>query len=553
MLKSKKFLFVAAFLLLSLFLVACGSDNDDPVDDADDNGEEIVDEDDNGDEDYDVEEDEDDEDDEDDQAAGEQSAQDELAVAIAGNIGSRDPHASNDTPSAQVNRHVFGRLVEQDYHLDIHPSLAESWEQIDDRVWEFNLRQGVTFHNGTPLTAHDVAFTMERAANAGHVAPILGMIDVDTIEVVDDYTIRLGTDEPFAPFLAHLAHPAASILSAEAVGDTDPDDTEPEQLVGSGPYQITELMVDSHIILERWDGYHGELPNMRIIDLRMIIDAGARLTALETGAVDIALNPGPADVARILADENMYTATTQSLGIEYMGMNFNHDYLGIPEVRQAINYALDTDTIVAVSTEDTATPLATFIPSNVFGFNPNVPTRDYNIARAEELMAEAGVSGFDMVITVNQGNVARLAAAEIIQNQLQPLNINVEIIQLEWAAYLEALDENDFDAFMAGWGVVTGDADYGLYPLFHSAYHPASNRVAIASSTLDGLLESARATTVDSERIDYYFEAQEYLYEAAPFVLLGNNNLFVPMQLNVRNFVVMPHQSHYFGDVYFVD
>ena len=536
--KRKIALLFACLLAFVLILAACGEGNGDVADgDADTPTEAEV-----------AETPDDNE-----PAAGDRTDQDELTVAIAGNIGSRDPHGSNDTPSAQVNRHVFGRLVEQDYYLNIHPGLAESWEQIDERVWEFTLRQGITFHNGYAFTAHDVAFTMERAASAGHVAPILGMIDVDTIEVIDDYTVRFGTEEPFAPLLAHLAHPAASILSAEAIGDTPPTDTTPEQLVGTGAYQITDLMTDSHIILERWDDYQGDMPNIRVIDLRMIIDPGARLAALETGAVDLALNPGPADVAGILAREDMITLTTQSLGIEYMGMNFNHPQLGNPLVRQAVNYALDTAIIVEVATEGTATPLVTFVPSNVFGFNPNIPVRNQNLERAQELMAEAGVEEFEMVITTNQGNVARLTAAEIIQDQLRPLGIDVSIIQLEWGAYLEALDNNAFDAFMAGWGVVTGDADYGLYPLFHSAYHPASNRIGIASSTLDGLLENARSTTVESERISYYFEAQEYLFEAAPFVLLGNNNLFVPTQLNVRNFVVMPHQGHFFGDIYFVN
>ena len=542
MLKKKSLLFLAALLVLSLFLVACSdSDDNDSGSGTDDNGTEEVDG------------DEEDTTDVETPATGERNDQDELTVAIAGNPGSRDPHGSNDTPSAQIHRHVFGRLVEQDEDLNIYPGLAESWEQVDDRVWQFTLRQGITFHNGNSLTAADVAFTMERAADSGHVAPILGMIDPATIEVIDNYTIQVGTVYPFAPFLAHLAHPAASILSSEAIGNTAPEDTEPEQLVGTGPYQITELMVDSHIILDRWDGYQGEMPNIRHMELRMIVDPSARLAALESGAVDMILNPGPADVARILADQNLITLTTQSLGIEYMGLNFNHTYLGIPEVRQAINYALQTDIIVEVSTEGTASELTTFVPSNVFGYNPNIPGRPHNIERAQELMAEAGVDGFEMVITTNSGNVARAAAAEMIQNQLQAININASIIQLEWGAYLEALDQNDFDAFMAGWGVVTGDADYGLYPLFHSDYHPASNRVGIASTTLDGILEAARATTVESERLDLYFEAQDYLHEAAPFVLLGNNDLFVPTQLNVRNFVVMPHQGHFFGDVYFVD
>ena len=546
MLRKKRFWFIAAFLFLSLFLVACNGDDDDGAEDDNGAAADVVEEDDDDDDEPEVVEEDDDDGD-----VAEAGAADEFRIAIAGNIGSRDPHGSNDMPSAQVNTHVFGRLVEQDINLDIQPAIAESWEQIDDRVWEFNLREGIAFHNGDPLTAHDVAFTMERAADAGHIAPILGMIDPDTVEVIDDYTIRIGTEEPFAPFLAHLAHPAASILSEAAVGDTSPEDTTPEQLVGSGPYQIYEFVEDTRIILERWEDYHGPSHNIRIIYMPIIVDPPARLAALETGAVDAMLSPAPADISRVLDDPNIYTIEEQSLAIEYMGMDLNHEYLSIPEVRQAINYALNTEVIVDVSTEGTATLLTNFIPSNVFGYDPNIEGYPYDLERAQELMAEAGVDGFDIELITNQGNVIRLAAAEIIQNQLAEININVSIQQLEWGAYLEALDTTDFDVFMAGWVSVTGDADYGLYPLFHSAYHPESNRVGLASPELDAILEAARSTTVESERLELYTEAQEYLHTAAPWVRLGNANLYVPTALNVNGLVVMPHQSHWFADVYF--
>ncbi|MCL2560051.1 MAG: ABC transporter substrate-binding protein [Turicibacter sp.] len=532
MLKNKKFLFVAAFFAFSLLLVACGGGDDNGYDNGDDNGYE------NG---------------EEGTSVGVSGYNDHITIAIGANPASRDPHGQNDTPSSQIHRHVFERLVEQDYYLNINPGLAESWEQIDERTWEFNIRQGVTFHDGTPLTASDVAFTMTRAAGSSHVAPFLGMIDPDTINVVDDYTVQIGTEYPFAPFLAHLAHPAAGIISEYHVGDTPTDETTPEQLVGSGPYIITAFMSDDHLVLERWDDFSGEAPNMRVIDLRIMPDTAARLAALETGAVDMIMAPAPADVDRILNDANFYTATTQSLGFEYMGMNFDHPYLGIPEVRQAINYALDIATIVDVATEGTANPISSFIPSNVFGYHPGISLRTQNIDRAQELMDEAGVEGFTFEIMTNQGNVARAASAEIIQHQLGAIGIDVTIITVEWAAYLATLDASDFDAFMGGWGVVTGDADYALFPLFHSAYHPASNRVRMASDYLDALLESARVSVDEAERISLYAEIQEYLYEAAPFVMLSNNNLFVPMLTNVRNFVIMPHQGHYWGDIYFAD
>ena len=479
---------------------------------------------------------------------------DTIRIGIGADARSMDLHATNDTSSSQIHRHIFETLVVQDHEFNLHPGLATEWEQLEGNRYQFTLQENVYFHNGDPMTAHDVAFTMARAADSGHIAPILGMIDPDSIEVIDDHTIIIGTEIPFAPFLAHLAHPAAGIMNAEVVGDLAIGyATEYPYVVGTGPYILADRVTDDFILLERWDDYHGEAPNMREIHFDILTDQPTRFMRLEAQDVDMIINPAFSDVERMRNHNSLLFMEEQSVGIEYMAMNFNHPYLGIQEVRQAINYVLDTETIVEVATEGTGNALRTFIPNNVFGYDPNLSTYEHNVARAQELMAEAGVEdGFEITLLVNTGNAARLTAATIVQEQLQQINITAEIDLREFGAYLELLDQNDFDAFFGGWGIVSGDADYAVYPLLHSDYFPASNRVGLESAELDRLLEEARAGETDEARLASYFELLELAMEYAPFVLLQNNNLHVGTVPELRGFVIYPHQGHFWGNVYFV-
>lgn len=523
MFKKKSYLFMASLLAVSLFVVACANDDDN----GDDNG-----------------------------VAGEERdyERDTLRVGVGANINTLDLHATNDTPSSQIHRHIFETLIVQDHEFELHPGLATEWEELEGNRYQFTLQQGVYFHNGDPMTAHDVAFTMTRAADAPHVAPILGMIDPDSIEIVDDHTIIIGTEIPFAPFLSHLAHPAAGIMNAEVVGDIPVGEADVyPYVVGTGPYVVAAQATDDFIRLERWEDYHGDLPNMREIHFDIMPDQPTRLMALEARDVDMIINPAFSDVERMRNDNNINFIEEQSVGIEYMGMNMNHEYLGIQEVRQAINYVLDTEEIVSVATEGTGNALRTFIPNNVFGYDPALSTYEQNIARAQELMEEAGLEdGFEIELLVNNGNAARLAAATIIQAQLAEINITATIDIAEWAAYLAALDSNDFDAFFGGWGIVSGDADYALYPLLHSNYFPASNRVGIDSPEIDQLLLDGRSAATEEERLEIYFELLETAMEIAPFVLLQNNNLHAGMVPELRGFILYPHQGHFWGNVYFV-
>jgi len=558
----KKSSFVVVFLAFLLFLAACGNGNggDSVANDADDDNDVDV-----------VEVDVDDDDNGEVESPGDEpeveDGLDHLIVGIAVEVRTLDLHGTNDMGSAQVSRQIFETLVLQDEDMNIIPGLAHSWEQYNDRVWEFQLNDGVYFHNGDRLTAYDVEATFHRAAESAQIAAIVGMIDPDTIEVVDELTIRVGTPEPFAPFLSHLAHSAAGIKNinelqaAGAGGEAEELDANIDRApVGTGPFQVvnaSDWVSGDRIVLTRVDDYHGtiagrDLPSFSQLTFRFMPEASTRVVALETGEIHIDLNPQPDDFSRIEDTANLRLDWVEGLRTEYMGMNVEHEYLSDVRVRQAINYAVDVEAIIDAIYQGHGAVGQTQLAANVFGHNPNIEGFPFDVDRALELMAEAGFEdGFSIDLYANTERQDRVNIAQIVEQQLGVINIDVNIITIEWAQMLDVLDEGGADLFMLGWTTVTGDGDYGLFPLLHSSQHgPPGNYTRFAHEEVDRLLDAARESIDTEVRLAYYFEAQEILRDETPWVIMLQERPSVFINYNiVHNFRLNPIGTHYLGDI----
>ena len=490
---------------------------------------------------------------------------DELVVGIAIEARTLDLHGTNDVGSTQVSRQIFETLVFQDEDMNILPGLAHTWEQYNDSVWEFQLNEGVYFHNGQPLTAYDVAATFERAADSPQVAAILGMIDVSTIEVVDDLTVRVGTAEPFAPFLSHLAHAAAGIMNAEDLAnaeDSEDFDTNLDRHPnGTGPFMVveaTDWVSGDRINLARFDDYHAtidgrDLPSFSQLTIRFIGEPNARMVALEAGEIYIDLTPTTENFDRVANAEGLRLESAAGLRTEYLGMNNEHEHLSNPLVRQAINYATDVEAIVEAIYQGHGAVGQTHLSANVFGHNPDIEGFPFDVERAQQLMAEAGLEdGFSISLHVNTERQDRVDIAQILEQQLRAINIDINIISLEWAQMLVLLDEGEPDLFLLGWTSVTGDGDYGLFPLFHSSQHGApGNYTRYTNAEVDALLDAARISVDADERLDYYHRVLEILRDDTPWVVMLQEepSAFVNYQRITGGFAINPVGTHYLGNI----
>lgn len=464
-----------------------------------------------------------------------------LVVANGADAKILDPHASNDAPSSKVSGQIYDSLVKQDLNMEIVPGLAESWTQIDDRTTEFKLRKGIKFHNGNELKADDVKFTLDRMKASPQVGHIIG--SVESVEVIDDHTVRVKTEKPFGALLSHLAHTAAGILNRDAVEKGG--STYGQNPVGTGPYKFVSWQAGDRITLEaNPDYYLGKAPTEKVI-FRSIVEGTNRTIGLETGEVDIAYDLEPIDKMMVANHEKLDFVEEPSLGMTYLGFNVNKAPLDKKEVRQAIAHAINVDDIIDAAYQGSATKASSPIGPKVFGHNPNAKNYEYNPEKAKELLKEAGYpNGLKMKIWTND-NPIRRDIAVIAQDQLKQVGIDATIETLEWGAYLDGTARGEHDMYILGWVSVTGDADYGITPLYHTDNQGgAGNRSFYSNPRVDELLTNAKNSTDPEERKKYYNEVQEIVQEDLPLFTIAYISQNIGKQKTVQGFNMHPAGHH---------
>ncbi len=468
-----------------------------------------------------------------------------LVVGQGSDAISLSPHNTNDQPSARVMRQIYDTLVVQTEDLQLVPGLASSWEQVDATTWLFHIRDGVTFHDGSALTASDVAWTLNRLRDPATAAPAAFLVGfIDTLEAINDRTVRLTTNGSFAPLLAHLSHTATSILSEAAVTAAG-EDYGTTVVVGTGPFKFVRWDTASQIVLERnSDWWGGEVLPAEVV-FRPIIEGTVRAIELEAGGIDIAYSLEPRDYLRIQNTPRVVVDEIETLSTAYVGFNAGKAPYNDVRVRQAINHALDVGAIIDAIYEGLGIPANGPISPQVFGANLDLEGYDYNPDLAKQLLAEAGyANGFSTSLWTNN-NPLRIQIAEITQAYLAEVGITVDIQVLEWGAYLDGTAAGNHDMFILGWVTVTADADYGLYALFHSSqFGAAGNRTFWSSDRVDELLDLGRQEADADARMAYYAEAQEIIAAEAPWIFLNVTLEFNGWRDNISGFTAHPAGHH---------
>jgi len=478
------------------------------------------------------------------------TGQDTITIVTTALAVSMDPIGRNDSASAQFNKQIFSHLVLLDYDtFEVLPALAINWDMPDARTVNMELRRDVTFHNGDRLTAHDVQFSLERAAVEPEVAAILGMMSHVTVH--DDYNFTVHLEVDFAPILRHLAHTTAGIVPRDhfnAVGQ----EAFAESPIGSGPFMFDNLVLGDRAEIVRFPDYWGTPARVERIIFRIVPEASVRLAEVEVGTADVALSIAPADLATAEASPNVVLMRRQNLSTAYLGFNTRRPYLSNPLVRQAIAYALDWDVIVPTVFMGLGSPARGPMADIVWGFAEQPPFTT-SLDRARELLAEAGYpDGFNTTIWWNIPNEQRSQISEMVQFTLSQIGITVEIEALEWGPYLDRTSAGEHDMFLLGWVSVTGDADYALHPLLHSSlYGPGGNRTFWSTPELDALLDEGRSEVDPDRRLEIYRRAQEIIRAEAPMLTFHQGETAVAVNPNLRGLTLNPADHHAYVTVWF--
>lgn len=465
-----------------------------------------------------------------------------LIVAQGADARTLDPQKAIDTPTVRVYNQIYDGLVKKDNDMNIVPGLAESWNKVDERRTIFNLRKGVKFHNGETLTAKDVKFTLDRMKNQPTVSFLIS--EIELVNVIDDYTVEIVTKNGFGPLLSHLSHPGAVILNEKAV--TNSSERYDQNPVGTGPYILDKWLAGDRIFLKANPEYYLGKSAIENIVIKAIPEGTNRTIALETGEADIVYDVDPVDIDKIKSNNDLKFLYEQSLGNSYLGLNTQHKPFDDVRVRQAIAYAINVDDIIEVVYKNTAIPGSSPISPKIPGYNKDVKNYEYNVEKAKKLLAEAGYpNGFKTSIWIND-NTSRKDIATILQDQFKTIGIDAAIETLEWGEYIDRTAAGEHDMYILGWVTVTGDPDYGLYPVFHTSAHGrAGNRSFYSNATVDRLLDEARISTDQEKRMDNYREIQRIIQEEIPSITMVYNNQNVATQKYVENFVL--HPTGYFN------
>jgi len=461
-----------------------------------------------------------------------------LIWAMVDEVLGLDPHTNPLHRSLRLYELVYSTMTRLGTDLSVQPELCESWEIENDTVYTFHLRQGVKFHNGDELTSEDVKFSYDRVLDPETGSPAKSFLDViDKIETPDEYTVVITLTGPNPAFLINIAHPNASIVSKRVATEGDLA----RDVVGTGAFKLGEWVPDSYMRLERNPDFYLEgLPYLDAIEWRVIPDQATILAGLRTGEIDVAdLDAKNAQLAR--ASKTLAVTTAPRLTYTFLAFNCEREPFTDPRVRLALSYAVDRQaTIDAIllgegeitgplppSLEQWALPLSEY---------PNY-TRDLDQAKA--LLAEAGYAdGFGFSVMV-LGDEAR-ARAQVLQDQLKDIGVEVEIEQVERGLYIDNWKNSNFDSFCGG-NSGSPSPDYMLYRTFHS--EGGTNVFKFKNDKVDDLLEKGRTTVDYATRKTYYDELQRELVQDAPMVWLSVANQFRVHQASVKGVTVMSDTS----------
>jgi peptide/nickel transport system substrate-binding protein len=440
-----------------------------------------------------------------------------LTIGLPAGPQSMDPHYANAGPHAEAAKHIFDTLVWADNELEPKPRLAVSWKPLDDTTWEFKLRQGVKFHDGSDFTAEDVKFSIERIPNVSGPTPTTAMVRrVKEVQIIDPYTVHIVTNGP-APSLPNDFN-RLFIVSAKAAKDYSTHETANagfnagKATIGTGPYKFVSWTPKNQLVLERFDGYWGGKQPWEKVVLKEIPNAAARIAQLKAGQVDLIARVSGTDVAALKQDSQLAVATHDIIYIFELELDWRdkspqmsakdgtplpHNPFLDPRVRQAIDLAIDRPTLVEIAMEGLGTPANQFAPPFVFGHNTSLPAKGFDLAKAKQLMKEAGYpDGFK--ITLNFTNDRLPGDAQVgttVAQMLARIGIDVVANPLPMAVFFPARLRGDFSMSMMGMGEPTGDAQVGMTTFLHTN-DPAKkagafNWMGYSNAKFDQLLEDA--------------------------------------------------------------
>ncbi len=490
-------------------------------------------------------------------------AQKTLVIAIQADPTGFDPEAVLNNTSGFIMSAVFDSLVRyKPGTVDVAPGLAESWDiSSDGLTYTFHLRHGVTFSDGTPFNAQTYVKSLDRLFNKSDPAyiyntgPVESYIDftygaVASYKALDDYTVQFTLKHPFAPFLTSLAMVWNGVVSPTAAVKYGKDFR--NNPVGTGPFILKEWVHNDHITLDANPNYWGGKPKVDRVIFKVIPDSQTAVLQMKQGQVQILADVSSQVIPAIKSDPHLKLVTQPGLTVNGIALPTDTKPFDDPRVRQALNYAIDRAAINKSLYNDLAVPMTSPLPEAQWGFDKSLQPYTYDPAKAKQLLADAGYpNGFKAeLLAYNSArgyNPAGAQMAVAIQSYLKKVGVDVSIQQMEFGSFLAKVRSGDYHGMaMTGWSGDNGDPDNFLYELFDSATIPVGDTSHYKNDQVDSLLLQAQKETDYAKRVALYEQAQQIIWQGAPWIFLNNTLQVRATTDNVTGFVLNPTQM-FFG------
>ena len=453
---------------------------------------------------------------------------DDLTMVVKTETSSIDPHWQTLIVNIQIDRHFFDHLVEFGNNMEIEAGLATSWKAVNDKTWEFKLREGVKWHDGSPFTADDVVFTWDRMQNVPNAPNPFGQyVRGKKIEKVDDHTIRVSTEAPYPLMLTDVAQ-FAIVSKKNGEGASTADYNSGKATIGTGPYKFVEYVPGDRIVMEANADYWRGKPKWDKVTIKPIKAGPARVAALRAGDVDLIDFVPPADINTLKKDSKVAVWQGPSNRPVFLHLDSNRDLSpsimdndGKPmwpnptrdwRVRKAISLAVNQEAIVDKVMEGNAILATQLVPPGFFGYNEDLKPGEYDVARAKKLLAEAGYAdGFQVTLNgTHDRYINDKQIVEAVAQMVSQIGIKVKVRTHPVATYYTTANTRAFSFWLGSHSVATGEPSAQLNHLIHTTW-PGTPYCCTprgySNPRVDDLIEKGMVTVVDAEREKLFKEA----------------------------------------------
>lgn len=468
---------------------------------------------------------------------------------------SLDPHAVTAVNDFRILMNIYDGLVRyKDGTLETEPALAKSWTISDDGLtYTFTLRDGIKFHDGSPLTAEAVKFNFDRMLDEKHPYHDTGPFPlsfffsaIDSVTAKDKLTVEFKLKEPYAPFLSNLAYPTGLIVSPEAVKKYGKDFGRHPS--GTGAYKFAEWESNSKVVVTRNDDYWDGAPSLEAVIFRPITDANTRVAEMMSGGIDMMVEVPPDNVAGFQSDAAFTVHEQAGPHVWFLILNAKEGPFADKRVRQAVNFAINKKALVENVLQGTAAIAAgPTPPAFSWAYNDSLQPYPYDPDKARKLIKEAGQEGAELTFYVTEGGSGMLDPVPMgaaIQADLAKVGFKVKIETYEWNTFLGKVNPGlEGKADMAEMAWMTNDPDTLPYLALRTGAWPDKggfNSGYYSNKKVDELLEKARSSTDQAERAKLYKQMQEIVHDDAPWAFIANWKQNAVTSAQVKNFKLQP-------------